>query len=129
MNRAGPTQVIGVVEAQFMIRGQIIALCGMWALNGVWAHAVLYIRSQAVLSLELSTIPGLLIVTQSMSRIRIQSSAHLKTGFCVHAVTSPALHVLGAPLPSPATHIYTHTEPLAAFQTGCVLVLSGSLHL
>lgn len=25
-----------MVEAQFMIRGQIIALCGMWALNGVW---------------------------------------------------------------------------------------------
>ena len=67
-----------MVEAQFMIRGQIIALCGMWALNGVWAHAVIYIRSQAVLSLEFSTIPGLLILTQSMSRVRVQSSACLK---------------------------------------------------
>lgn len=78
MNRAGLTQVVSVLEARFMIRGQIIALCWVWALNGVWTHATLYIRSQAVLSLELRTIPGVPILTQSMSRIRVQSSAHLK---------------------------------------------------
>lgn len=91
-----------------------------------------------MLSLELSTIPRVLILTQSRSRIRVQSSAHLKNWIlCLHCDFSClALYRRPSPLPPPAappphhhTHICTHTEPLAAFQTGCVLFLSGSLHL
>lgn len=121
MNRAGSTQVVGVAEAQFMIRGQIIALCGVWALNGVWAHAVFYIRSQAVLSLELSTIPRVPILTQSRSRIRVQSSAHLKNWIlCLHCDFSCLeLFRRPSPLPPPAspptprpttTHTHMHTH-------------------
>lgn len=51
-NAASPTQVVSAVKAHFVIRGQTIALFGLWALNGVQAHVVLCIRSQAVAETE-----------------------------------------------------------------------------
>lgn len=106
----GQSQAIRVVETQFVIRGQTIAVYGVWTLIEIQAHRRLYSKSQAVVEIGTWQSSWGLTLTQSVLRIRVQSLAHLKTGL-----------VSTLQLLLPCTLYPSHTESLAAFQTRYVL--------
>lgn len=106
----GQFQAIRVVETQSVVKGQTIAVYGVWTLIEIQVHRRLCSKSQAVFEVGTWQSFWSLTLTRSVLRIRVQSLAHLKTGLV------SALRLL-----LPRTLYPSHTESLAAFQTRYVL--------
>lgn len=107
-----------MVETQFVIRGQTIAVYGVWILIEIQAHRRLCSKSQAVVEIGTWQSSWGLTLTQSVLRIRVQFLAHSKTGL----VSTPQL-LLPCTLFTPAT-----LNHLQLPNKVCSL-LSGSLHV